>query len=716
MSLENGQRAKLEELFEALCEGRITQEQARNLEQAVLADVEAKQFYLHYIELHGNLLWDAATTSDAEITTAPILPNDRRRALPEPAVAMPSSAEAKTSPPFRQRRSIASVVSLAAGMLITVGLIGWLAVAAFSPEETGQPIAGVSPEQIRARQVGNGKTPRSKKPLAPLVVERRDGPSKKPVDPVPVVRNDGTDPKQPSTKQPGTKQPDATPRVASSAAEIVRYINERIEDGYVSAEVSASEMADDSEWVRRVYLDIVGHIPRADEVEEFLTDTHPQKRSRLVDHLLDDPDYARSWTTIWTNLLIGRSSAENVNRKALKQFLRRGFARNRPWSETVHELVSAEGTQDENGATNFLLAHLNNEAVPATAITSRLLLGIQVQCTQCHNHPFNDWKQNQFWEFNGFFQQTKAVRRKQQPSELITRKVGGPTYYETRQELVLAVTPKFNGVDVDAGPKTNRRRALADLMTSGEKPPVAASMVNRMWEHFLGRAFTQPVDDMGPHNPPTHPLLLDRLTTEFVRSGYDMKQLIRWVCNSRAYQLTSRFNQTNGNDDPEAGHPPLFSRVYVKPMTVEQLYDSLQVATRGRPEYQTDWETSDTRREEWMQGFVVTYNTDENDERMMLDGTMPQALLMMNGALTREAIRGERSTLLADVFAEQGGETDKIRQLCLATLSRYPSPEEVAAIRELLKQYGGGRRSDMRAGLQDYYWALLNSNEFVHVH
>ena len=195
-----------------------------------------------------------------------------------------------------------------------------------------------------------------------------------------------------------------------------------------------------------------------------------------------------------------------------------------------------------------------------------------------------------------------------------------------------------------------------------------------------------------------------------------MKQLIRWVCNSRAYQLTSRFNQTNGNDDPEAGHPPLFSRVYVKPMTVEQLYDSLQVATRGRPEYQTDWETSDTRREEWMQGFVVTYNTDENDERMMLDGTMPQALLMMNGALTREAIRGERSTLLADVFAEQGGETDKIRQLCLATLSRYPSPEEVAAIRELLKQYGGGRRSDMRAGLQDYYWALLNSNEFVHVH
>jgi hypothetical protein len=475
-------------------------------------------------------------------------------------------------------------------------------------------------------------------------------------------------------------------------------------------------MADDSEWVRRVYLDVVGHIPTADEVEAFLVDKNPQKRARLIDRLLDDPDYARSWTTIWTNLLIGRASPENVDRDALKRFLRRGFARNRPWSETVRELVSAEGTQDENGATNFLLAHLNNQAVPATAITSRLLLGVQVQCTQCHDHPYNDWKQNQFWELNGFFQQTEAVRRRRKPNQLVSRQVGGPTFYETRRQLIEAVYPKFDGVEVDSGPSTNRRRALANLMTSGEKSLVAASMVNRMWQHFLGRAFTLPVDDMGPHNLPTHPQLLDRLTTEFVRSGYDQKQLIRWICNARAYQLTSRFNETNEKDDPEAGHPPLFSRVYVKPMTVEQLYDSLQVATRGRPEYQADWETSDARRAQWIQGFVVSYNTDENDEHMTLDGTMPQALLMMNGALTRKAIRGERSTLLADVFAAQGGETDKIRQLCLATLSRYPSSEEVAAIRKLLKQYGGGRKSDMREGLQDYYWALLNSNEFVHVH
>ncbi len=192
---------------------------------------------------------------------------------------------------------------------------------------------------------------------------------------------------------------------------IIEVINEKIRQGWEDNEISPSEVAEDGEWCRRVYLDLIGRIPSSDELAEFVKDDDSAKRTKLIDSLLDTEDYVRNWTTIWTNLLIGRETPRRTSRPGMERFLREAFAKNRRWDEVVGDLITAEGRFDENGAVNYLLSQMTmrDEAVQATAKTTRLFMGIQVQCTQCHNHPFNDWKQDQFWEFNSFFRQVRRV-------------------------------------------------------------------------------------------------------------------------------------------------------------------------------------------------------------------------------------------------------------------------------------------------------------------
>lgn len=508
-----------------------------------------------------------------------------------------------------------------------------------------------------------------------------------------------------------------------SSDPLISYINEQVRQAWKDNEVTASDVAEDAEWMRRVYLDVVGHIPTGQEVEAFLRDKDPTKRSKLVDKLLADSGYVRNFTTYWTNTLIGRVTPDKTNRGGLEKFLRESLAKNRPWNEIAFDLIAAEGRFDENGATNYLLAQLqlnpNSEeyVVEATAKTARIFLGLQVQCTQCHNHPFNDWKQNQFWEFNSFFRQMVRVdHEKYNPqtgrmdddySELLPRNFQGPVYYETRAGLMLVAYPKYFGTEVDPGDETNRRKEFAKTICHDDpNKMLAKAMVNRMWGHYFAYGFTRPIDDMGPHNPASHPELLDRLTDEFIKSGYDLKQLSRWICNSEAYNLSSKFNSKNEIDNPANGEVPLFSHMYVKPMQVEQLYESLLVATGAE---QSDGDSARGNRENWVAQFMRIFGG-EDEEPAMFSGTIPQALLMMNGPLVQTAISGDKNSYLTRVLADASykKEPDRIRALYLAALGRLPTSSEMKGLTGMM-----GRYPDRLSAYQDLYWALLNSNEFI---
>ena len=359
----------------------------------------------------------------------------------------------------------------------------------------------------------------------------------------------------------------------------------------------------------------------------------------------------------------------------------------------------------------------------ATARVTRLFLGTQVQCTQCHDHPFNDWKHVQFWEFDSFLKQMRRVdHRKTDPktgqrvddySELVWRNYEGPVYFERRSGVMEVAYPRYVDQEFDSKKETDRRLELAKVMAHDDPDhQVARAMVNRMWGHFLGYGFTRPVDDMGPHNPPSHPDVLDRLTDEFAASGYDLKKLIRWITSSEAYHLTSRFNDKNRIDDPSAGEVPLFSHMYVKPFTAEQLYESLLIATQAG-ESVGNYQQAEERRQRWMREFLLIFGGNEQDEPTLFSGTIPQALMMMNGELVQSAGSGEPGSTLHAVLSDSRLKSDALRvhKLYLSSLGRPPSRRETSMSQKLINS-----NPDKLAAYQDLYWALLNSNEFVMNH
>lgn len=520
--------------------------------------------------------------------------------------------------------------------------------------------------------------------------------------------------------------------------EIIKFINQKIREGWELNEISPSADATEGEWLRRLYLDLLGRIPRLEETQEFLNDNSPNKRVKVVDEILYGEDYqmefANHWSTTWTNILIGRNGGNDndrpVNRAGLEKFLRDSFLRNRPYDKMVFELIAGNGNNtpgepDFNGAVNFLLDNLQEMQVPATNKVSQIFLGMRVGCTQCHNHPFNDWKQDQFWSMNAFFKQAQPLRtfegRDVVSAELqdgdFAGEDGNPEeaaiYYELRNGLLKVAYPRFvDGTRINpAGyaDEVNRRDELGKLVVKSKY--MNEALVNRMWGHFFGYGFTKPVDDMGPHNPPSHPELLERLAQEFAAYNYDLRKVMRWYVLSKPYALSSRMNSTNIIDDPSKGELPAFSHFYLRQMTAEQLYGSLIAATQVDQTGKTVEEQNRIRNDILSQ-FSINFGTDENDEATTFNGTIPQALFMMNGGPIQKATSVERGSFLYNIAQEKSGSSEKLNKLYLAALGRKPNSNEVNVAVKLQQ----ARKGDTVAALQDIWWAILNSNEFIMVH
>jgi len=549
----------------------------------------------------------------------------------------------------------------------------------------------------------------------------------------PVVR--GADPRRDTERPAGIPQ--------------VEFIDAQMTSAWAADEVRPAEDATDGEWCRRVHLDLVGRIPTVEELRAYLADKSPTKRADLVARLLGEEyedEYSRHWTDVWTTVLIGRDATnDNVNRPGMRQYLRRALSKNIPYDQLMEELVTATGVNANrkdldgfNGATNFLSGKMEEmgveNGVQATAKTAQIFLGLQVQCTQCHDHPFNKGKQNQFWELNAFFRQTRGLRRRGgtddvQWIELVDQDFAGEggnpdeaeLYYELRNGLMRVAYPVF--VDGTAIPRSgflpgtmedgtrygvNRRRALADLIKSSPLFPKAA--VNRMWAHFLGYGFTRPIDDLGEHNPPSHPELFDGLAERFREGGFDLKELARWIVLARPYATSSRPAAASDADDPESGEKPKFTRFYLRQMQAEELYESLLTATEADRAARA--EEAAKKKDEWLSQFVIAFGTDEGDEATTFNGSIPQVLTMFNGDLIKNAITVGKGGFLHRVAAAPSTTTAKIETLYLAALARKPARAEV----EVASRMVAARKGDALGALQDVWWAILNSNEFIIKH
>jgi hypothetical protein len=697
-------------LLDRVCDQRASADDLAGIEQTVRDVPEAKSLYVAYLNLHGSLIWDAAEGRDL------------MTAADEPRVATTASNKS-----LRRRRKRLLVTTTAAAAALVLGIVvgRWSLGPIAAPQQ-------VAENSVTPAETGTGSDvvpdapPRHRQPVE-LAGQRQS-------DAHAATGNETPNPVR--AEIVGMTEPQPVSAADDAAVGVTARIDALLRRNWDDLGLTPSPRADDTEWCRRVHLDLLGRIPTVTEVEAFLGSQstgraapNADKRLALVDELLASGEYARHMATVWSNLLVGRSPAPEVNRDSFRKFLRMSFAANQPWHELVASMLSAEGRVDENGAANFLVAHLNNQAVPATAVTARLFFGTQLQCAQCHNHPFNDLKQSAFWELNSLFQQTEVVsaRRRMMRDErtgpavasLATRPDGGPVYYETTYGLMKVAFPRFAGHEIDPDPSINRRQALAKLLTEQDQPQVAAAFVNRTWAHFFGAGFTRPVDDLGPHNPPSQPELFALLRDEFIRSGYDVQQLIRWITATEAYQLSSRTHAGNQQDDPVTGDVPAFSRVYPRPMSPEQLFDSLVTATQATQGQAGDWTAAEARRQQWLNEFIVSLENDENQEEETLTGTYAQALAVMNGDLVQAALDLSPGTFLGDLVRARLTESEKIRRLCLAALYRPPTTKELPAMQRALhspRRPASSKTPAAPTGYQDLFWALLNSNEFSTVH
>ena len=438
-----------------------------------------------------------------------------------------------------------------------------------------------------------------------------------------------------------------------------------------------------------------------------------------------------------------------TSRAGMQKYLRDSFARNKPYDRMAYELISATGTNTPgspkfNGAVNFLAAKLEEDASLATAQTSQIFLGLQVQCTQCHNHPFNEWKQEKYWEMNSFFRQTIALRRFVQGTNDVRMvdlqnqdyegESGDPgeadVFYDLRNQEKRVAYPVFvDGTEISKSgylDESNRREELAKLVAKSDY--LGKTISNRMWSHFLGYGFTKPIDDLGPHNPATHPQLLDYLGEEFAKASYDLKELMKWIVLSEAYSLSAEVTSGNKIDDPQLGETPKFSHFYLRQMTAEQLYESLITATRA-DKTRGSYEEQEKAKSEWLQQFVTAFGTDEGGEQTTFNGSIPQALMMMNGDLIKKATDGSQGSFLHTIANSRLSMKQQIDYLALAAMGRPATSGEAALANSFLRlrmqdwkggenRSGGGSNpaaAQVKA-LQDMWWVYLNTNEFILVH
>jgi hypothetical protein len=486
--------------------------------------------------------------------------------------------------------------------------------------------------------------------------------------------------------------------VADDAVRVAARIDHHVAAKLTAANVDPAPPADDAEFFRRLCLDLTGRIPSLSLARDFLDDDRPDKRRLWADELLDGPDfadrYAAHFANHWRTVLLAQSNPQNIfPGQRIDDWLKKHLKANTPYDKVVRELLTSPE------AAGYFSAY-ENKAENLAGSTSRTLLGVRLECAQCHaDRGGGTWKREQFWQYAAFFSRLPGPRMEGNSFiQQTDNSTGVPRIRPSEKEEY--VEAKFlDDVPLEWKAGTDPRAALAAWMTRPDNPWFARAAVNRVWHGLTGTGLVEPVDGLGAvDSPPSHPELLDELAREFVSHRFDLKFLIRSVIGSQAYQRTSR--QTH----PGQADPRLFARAVVRGLSAEQLFDSIAEATGYVPPPEPAGRVFGPAgpRARFLAKFPSAPDTPTDAQT-----SIQQALYLMNGQLSAEAVSPDRSKTLATIAAGSSV-GDQVEQLFLVVLSRPPTAAERKRMIEYVEQ-----KEERRQALADVFWALLNSTEFA---
>ncbi len=487
------------------------------------------------------------------------------------------------------------------------------------------------------------------------------------------------------------------------------YIDTFINSKLQRVKMLPSPLAGDAEFLRRASYDLIGLPPTVEETRAFLLDNTESrlKRSRALDKLMARPEFIDHWALKWGDLLqVSRTRMGDKGMWAFREWIRESIASNRPYDRMVRELITARGSTFQNPPANYF--RFTRDPKLAMETTTQLFLGVRMVCAQCHDHPFEQWTQNQYFQLSAFFGGVGIKDGADSAEEIIYEKREDAEIKHPKDGRVMHAKFLF-GVDKMSPRETDLRESLSEWLTSPHNALFGKSMANRMWSYFFGRGIIEPVDDIRASNPPSNPQLLDALTKDFVDHGYDLRRLIKTIVNSSTYQLSFRPNEWNAEDEIN------FSHFMPRRLSAEELFDGIYVATGSRP-YFSDI-PKDFKAEQFpdpkvgLGGFLDLFGRPERQtscecERRS-DVSLIQALNLVNGSTIADAVADENGRVSKLLLS---GATDRkvVEELYLAALNRPPQPKELDAAQTYLGQ--GMNRAERT---QDLLWALLNSNGFL---
>ncbi len=485
------------------------------------------------------------------------------------------------------------------------------------------------------------------------------------------------------------------------------YVDKLVAEKLQKLRIAPSEVCDDATFIRRVYLDVVGLTPTPEEYETFMASTEPDKRAKAVDQLLERKEFSEIWVSQWAELLQIRSSI-TVSYKSMflyYNWLVEKLSKDMPMDQMVQELLSANGGTFKNPATNFY--QTTTETLLLSENVAQVFMGMRIQCAQCHNHPFDRWTQDEYYGFAAFFSQ---IGRKQGEDfrELIVFNAGGGEMKHPVDGRVMP--PKFLGGEKPDVAGKDRREVLAKWLASSQNPWFAPAFANRVWAHFMGVGIVEPVDDFRVSNPASNPQLLEELGKRFTESKYNLKSLVRDICNSRTYQRVTSRNDSNAGDERN------FAHALVRRIKAESLLDTISQVTETKDKFQglpvgaRAVQIADGGSSTY---FLTTFGRATRETacscEVKMEPTLSQALHLLNGETVNAKI--VQGGVVAKLVASTKTPEERITDLYIRCLSRKPTKEELESIAPAVALV-----PDQNQALGDVFWALLNSREFLFNH